>query len=51
MSEMICLLLAIVWRNEGNLYMFTGIVEEVGNVREIGSGTLFVNAETILETL
>ncbi len=31
--------------------MFTGIVEEVGNVREIGSGALFVNAETILETL
>ncbi|SVD22857.1 uncharacterized protein METZ01_LOCUS375711, partial [marine metagenome] len=31
--------------------MFTGIVEEVGNVREIASGTLVVNAETILESL
>ena len=51
MPEMIYLLLAIVWRNEGNLDMFTGIVEEVGNVREIASGTLFVNAETILEAL
>ena len=51
MSEMICLLLAIVCRNEGNLNMFTGIVEEVGNVREIASGTLLVNAETILEAL
>ena len=51
MSDMICLLLAIVWRNEGNLSMFTGIVEEVGNVREIASGTLFVNAEIILEDL
>ena len=31
--------------------MFSGIVEEVGNVREIASGTLFVNAEIILEDL
>ena len=51
MSEMIYSLVVIVWRNEGKLDMFTGIVEEVGNVREIASGTLVVNAETILESL
>ena len=48
MSEMICLLLAIVCRNEGNLNMFTGIVEEIGTINNLVNSALTIQAEKVL---